>query len=717
MRKILFSLILITSVLFQSFSSGDEGMWLPLYIKKLNEGKMQQLGCRLTAEDIYNINKSSVKDAVLRLGEGFCTGEIVSDKGLVFTNHHCGYESIAELSSVDNDFLTNGFWAKNMKDEIPIPKLTVSRLVYMEDLTQQVKSRENTSGFNFQDFADSVVAKATEGTHYDAEVKDYFGETEYYLLVYETFKDIRFVGAPPSSIGKFGGDTDNWMWPRHTGDFSILRIYTGADGKPAEYNENNIPYKPIHYFPISLKGLKNNDFAMIMGYPGTTERYLSSYDIEFKMNYEQPAIIDIFSTILKEMKVVMDKNDKVRLALASDYASMANTWKYFEGQLLGLKNYNLIEKYKEKDAKIQTWINEDVARYDKYSTVLKDLEIAYNKYKKIMPGLYYMGFGVLRLDAFGYAVPFNDVKKALTEGTPVSEVLGDIQELWKEFEKMEQNLAIEMDKVLLPQLMIMFYNSLKDPSSFVIFKEISEKYKSGTPEEKIRMYCNDLYATSVIFNREKLTKFKSKPSAKALKNEMIFHLYDELIGFYRDNYMMTYMSMNMMLQNYQNAYIEMTKDYLKDKTLYPDANSTLRLTYGQVLSYRPKDAVFYKYYSTHHGILEKEDPKKEEFVVDSKLKELLINKDFGQYGVNDTLYVCFLTNNDITGGNSGSPVLNADGHLIGIAFDGNWEAMTGDLVVNPDLNRTISVDIRYVLFVIEKFAGATNLIQELKIIK
>jgi len=717
MRKILFSLILVFSVLSGAFAGGDEGMWLPLFIKKLNEGTMQQMGCKLTADDIYSINHSSIKDAVIRLGEGFCTGEIVSDKGLVFTNHHCGYESIAELSTVDNDFLTNGFWAKEMKDEIPIPNLTVSRLVYMEDLTDIIKTRENQIGFDLSAFSDSVVTKATEGTHYDAEVKSYFGETEYYLLVYETFKDIRFVGAPPSSIGKFGGDTDNWMWPRHTGDFSILRIYTDQDGKPAVYSENNIPYKPLQYFPISLKGVNKNDFSMIMGYPGTTERYLSSYDIEFKMNMEQPAIIDIFGTILKEMKVIMDQDDHVRIELASDYASMANTWKYFEGQLLGLKNYKLIEKYKEKDAKVAEWINQDPERTEKYGSVLRDLEVAYNKYKKIMPGLYYLGFGILRTDVMSFTADFADVKQKLDGGSDASEVQQDIQKLYEQYEEMEKLLKIKMDRSLMPQLMISLYKSLSDPSSFIIFKEISEKYKTGTTEEKIQNYCNELFDNSVILNKEKLDKFKLKPTAKALKNEMLFRLQEELVNYYRDNYMMTYMSIGMMLGKYQNAYLALMKEYLKDKTLYPDANSTLRMTYGKVIPYRPKDAVFYKHYTTHYGILEKEDPKNEEFVVDPKLKELLLKKDFGQYGVGDTLYICFLTNNDITGGNSGSPVINGNGELIGIAFDGNWEAMTGDLVVNPDLNRTINVDIRYVLFVIDKFGGAGNLIQELKLIK
>lgn len=716
MKKVHLLLIFYISSITFLVAGGDEGMWLPLYIKQLNEQKMQQLGCKLTAEDIYSINHSSIKDAVVRLGQGFCTGEIVSDKGLVFTNHHCGYESIAELSSVDNDFLTKGFWARTMAEEIPIPNLTVSRLVYMEDVTQIITESKN-AGEYYENVIDSLINKAIEGTHYEAEVKSYFGQTEYYLLVYETFKDIRFVGAPPSSIGKFGGDTDNWMWPRHTGDFSILRIYTGPDGKPAEFSDENIPYKPLKFFPISLKGVQKNDFSMIMGYPGTTERYLSHYDLDFKMNFEQPALIDIFKVRLEAMKSEMDKDNFVRIELASDYASLANSWKYLEGQLLGLKNHNLIEKFKARDEKIDEWISSDQIRKEKYSGVFSDLESAYSRFKKIMPGLYYLGAGLNQLQIISFAGDFAQVKSKLEQGSKPEELASEIEDLWYKFLDFRKLKTIEIEKKILPKYLLSFYNSLNDPGSFAIFRTIEEKYKTGNIEDKINLYCNELFSSSIIFDSVKFAKFKAKPNAKALKNEMFFTLDQEIGNFFRDNYLMIYLTVSMNMGKYQDAFIAMLREYQKDKVLYPDANSTLRMTYGQILPYRPRDGVFYKHYTTHYGILEKENPDNDEFIVDPKLKELLLNKDFGPYGVGDTLYICFLSNNDITGGNSGSPVINANGELIGIAFDGNWEAMTGDLIVDPNLNRTISVDIRYVLFIIDKFAGADNLISELSIIK
>jgi hypothetical protein len=705
------------------FSFPDEGMWLPLYIKQLNEKKMIEMGMKLTAEDIYSINHSSLKDAVFKLGDGFCTGEVVSNQGLIFTNHHCGYDAIAELSTMSHNFLQDGFWAMNLKDEIHIPNLTMSRLVYMQDLTRLIDSVTMNLKDDFEknrlikSIEDSVVQAAVAGTHYNAEVTQMFEGTEYYLMVYETFRDIRFVAAPPSSIGKFGGDTDNWMWPRHTGDFSILRIYAGKDGKPADYSEDNVPYTPLRYLEISLKGVKEGDFTMIMGYPGTTNRYLSSYDIDFKLNVEQPAIIDIFGSILTTMKQDMDANPQFKLNVAADYASNMNSYKYYEGQWLGLKKFDLYGMYKTKEKGFTDWVMASDNRKTAYGSVLSDLESSYNKYRRITPGYFYITYGMFRLDILGLAYGLNMLNDQFLQGKKPEQLTADINDLKKEAERIFGKLIIPTDTKVLKMLLLKFHDKLDDPLQFPVFKLIEEKYKGNNFNEKFDQYYKDLTNKSICFDKVKIDKFLAKPSASVLKKDMAVILVNAITEFYTNNYRTISKSVNGKLDVAHQTYLKGLREYQSDKVFYPDANSTLRLTYGKVSSYYPRDAVFYNYKTSQFGILQKEDNSDEEFLVSPKLHDLLVKKDFGRYAVGDSLFTCFLTTNDITGGNSGSPTLDANGRLIGLAFDGNWEAMTGDLIINPRLNRTINVDIRYVLFVIEKFGGCTRLINELKIIE
>jgi hypothetical protein len=723
MKKLALFIAFTILVSLTLFSYPDEGMWLPLYIKQLNEKKMVEMGLKLTAEDIYSINHASLKDAVVRLGDGFCTGEIVSGQGLVFTNHHCGYDAIAELSTLSNNFLQDGFWAMTMKDEIPVPNLTISRLVYMKDLTKEIDSL--TSGYK-DDFeksrkinaiGDSIVSAAIAGTHYKAEVTTMFEGSEYYLMVYETFRDIRFVGAPPSSIGKFGGDTDNWMWPRQTGDFSMLRIYVGKDGNPADYSTDNVPYSPLKFLEISLKGLKDGDFTMIMGYPGTTARYLSSYDIDFKLNVEQPAIIDIFGGMLKTMKEDMDANPQLKLNVASDYASSMNSYKYYEGQWLGLKKFDLSGIYREKEKGFIDWANATEARKNEFGSVLSNLESEYVKYRRITPGYYYITYGLFRLDLLGLAYGLNSLNDQYMSGKKTEQIITDINDLKKESDKSFAKLIIPTDAKVMMTLLLKFHDRLDDPLQFSIFKMIEEKYKGITFKDKFELYYKDLEKNSIVFDKAKMDKFFAKPSASVLKKDMAVKLVNAIMEFYQNNYRTINRSVNSKLDAAHKQYIIGLRQYQKDKTFYPDANSTLRLTYGKVASYYPRDAVFYNYKTTQFGILEKEDNTNEEFTVPPKLHDLFVRKDFGRYGVGDSLFTCFLTTNDITGGNSGSPVLDAYGRLVGLAFDGNWEAMTGDLMINPKLNRTINVDIRYVLFVIDKFGGCTRLIDELRIVE
>lgn len=723
MRKLSLLIVLVILSSFATFSNPDEGMWLPLYIKQLNEKKMVEMGLKLTAEDIYSINNASIKDAIVRLGDGFCTGEIVSDSGLVFTNHHCGYDAIAELSTLSNNFLQNGFWAMSRKEEIPVPNLTISRLVYMTDITKEI----NSLTANYKDdygkskilksICDSFVTAAIAGTHFNGEVKTMFEGTEYYLMVYETFRDIRFVGAPPSAIGKFGGDTDNWMWPRQTGDFSMLRIYVGKDGKPADYDTGNVPYKPLKFLEISLKGLKEGDFSMIMGYPGSTQRYLTSYDIDFKLNVEQPAIIDIFSDILTTMKLDMDANPQLKLNIASDYASMSNTYKYFLGQWLGLKRFDLLGTYKTKEKGFVDWVNASDTRKTQYGSVLTDLENNYVKYRRITPGYFYITYGLFRLDLLGLTYSFANLNEQYQTGKKTDQLTTVINALKLESDKTFNKLIVPTDAKVMKLLLTKFHDKLEDPLRFPIFKMIEEKYKGNNFNEKFELYFKDLTSKSIVFDKVKIDKFLSKPSASVLKKDMALILVNSIIEFYTNNYRTMSMAVNDKLEESHKTYITGLREFQQEKIFYPDANSTLRLTYGKTASYLPKDAVYYNFKTSHYGILQKEDSTDEEFVVPKKLHDLLVKKDFGRYGVGDTLFTCFLTTNDITGGNSGSPVLDAYGRLVGLAFDGNWEAMTGDLMVNPKFNRTINVDIRYVLFVIDKFGGCKRLINELKIVE
>ena len=720
-RKLLFVTLAMIYV-FTGFAGNDEGMWLPLYIKQLNEKKMQEMGMKLTADDIYSINHASIKDAILRLGTGFCTGELVSENGLVFTNHHCGYDAIAELSSVKDNFLENGFWASGYEKEIPIPGFTVSRLVSMRDVTKFIK--DATKGVEEPDLkgrisqvSDSLVKSAVYDTHFEAEVKSYFGDNEFYLLVYETFRDVRFVAAPPASIGKFGGDTDNWMWPRHTCDFSVLRVYTGPDGRPADYNVDNVPYKPIKYFPISLKGIKENDFAMILGYPAETERYLSSYDIDFKQNIEQPTVIKIFGDALRIMKTDMDKDPQVNLSFASDYASLNNTYKYYVGQNLGLKKQGLVANYVEQENAFNNWLNADPQRKAGYGELLPGLEKSYKRFRSISPGYIYMGYGIFRLNMFNHVYNISKLLDDIAAKKPEGDIRLSVLEQQKQSNSFFDKKYLPTEKKVLQSLLIMYYYSEVNPDENAFFKEIMLKTKGKTPEEKINTYLEKLYSKSILFDQAKLAKFFEQPNEKMLKNDPAIKMINDLIDVYRNNYMMTYMSVSNTIDNYHGKYIAALREWKSDRIFYPDANSSMRMTYGKVIPYFPKDGIYYDYRTTYLGILQKENPNDEEFKVPAKLHDLLIRKDFGRYAQNDTLYTCFLTDNDISGGNSGSPVINGEGQLIGIAFDGNWEAMTGDLVVNPKFNRTINVDIRYVLFMIEKFGGATRLINELKIIE
>ncbi len=727
MKKILtaFMVSILCLGTFYSGRSGnppDEGMWLPILLERLNYVDMQKMGLHLTADELYNINHSSLKDAIVGLSNGgagggfFCTAELVSSQGLLFTNHHCGFGAVQELSSTENDYLTNGFWAKSHKEELPNEGMCASFLQRIENVTDSIipflsdTLKESDRASKIREISNRIRKRAEEGGIYEASVKSFYGGNEYYLFVFVTYRDVRLAGAPPSSIGKFGGDTDNWMWPRHTGDFTVLRVYSGPDGKPAKYSENNIPLKANYHLPISLKGVSKNDFAMIWGYPGSTSRYLTSYGVDYNLAVLYPTVIKIFGKELEVMKERMDVDQAVKIAYAANYASIANTWKNFIGQSKMLVRNKVIDKKKKIEDDFAAWYSKDPALQKKYGKVLDDLKNNYGAMKKVGVPFFYANLGGNSLDIVQTANLFGNLQSALEKKNKAAiaesqdALKGTLKEQFKEYDE-------AIAKKTLSEMLRMYYNDVPKSELPSIFSTIEKDYNND-----FVAYTNAVYSSSVFATAEKAKAFAEKPSLKTFKKDLGWQLAQSMTEAIGKN-AAAFSSARSSVGVSNRLFIAGLREMNPELVRYPDANSTMRMTYGSVLDYYPADAVHYNYITTLKGVMEKEDPTNDEFIVDKKLKELYKAKDFGQYGQNGEMVVCFLTTNDITGGNSGSPVINGDGQLIGIAFDGNWEAMSGDIMFEPDLQRTINVDIRYVLFIIDKFAGATNLIDELTIVK
>ncbi len=697
-------------------------MWLPLLLKQYNEKDMQAQGLKLSADDIYNINKSCLKDAVVVLNGGTCTAEIVSNEGLLFTNHHCGYESIAEHSTVEHDYLKNGFWAKSHEEELQNEGMTAARLVYMKDVTSIIMEQagkiknEEVRAIKIKMLRDSIEKAEPDADKYKIQVNSFFYGNEYYLLAYEVFKDVRLVGAPPSAIGKFGGDQDNWMWPRHTGDFSILRIYTDKDGKPAKYSKDNIPYKPKYFLTISLKGVKKDDYTMIMGYPGSTKRYLTSDEFESNCNVSNPAAIEAMGTEINIMKQDMDADRSVALTLASDFASTSNTYKYLLGQERQLKQMTYINQQKEKEAKFTEWVNANEDRKAKYGKIFDKIREADEKLKSIEPALSYVGYGLFSSPVVEYGISYYWLYKNI-DGSKMKRA--EIDSLAMAYQgKVKEYFAkktMNTDKKVLAAELYLMYKGIPAEKRPQFLEKAMSHYKGMDSKSAVDMYVNDLYNKSSLLTQEKAEKFLNKASAKKLEKDPFFELLAGAINYYFADLASTQSSVSSTQNEYHRLYVQGLREWQSDKKFYPDANSTLRVTYGKVEPYIPRDAIGYKYYTTYQGILEKYNPQDPEFDVPARQLELLKAKKFGRYAENDTLRIDFLTTTDITGGNSGSPVMDGNGHLVGLAFDGDWESMIGDLVIDPKLNRTIAVDIRYVLWVIDIYAGADNIMKELKV--
>ncbi|MEA3504152.1 MAG: S46 family peptidase [Bacteroidota bacterium] len=721
MKKLITSAMLLIftfSVGFAKFVP-DEGMWLPIFVKNLNYADMQEKGLQLSADDIYSINHSSLKDAIVNFGN-FCTAEVVSDQGLLLTNHHCGYGAINEHSTVENDYLTDGFWAYSKEEELKNDGLTATFFERMEDVTEKVLDglTDETSFEERQkkikEVKKELIEAAEEDGKYTAEVKSFFNGNEYYLFVYTVYTDVRLVGAPPSSIGKFGGNTDNWMWPRHTGDFSMFRVYTAPDGSPAEYAEENIPLKPKHSLPISLDDKKENDFAMIWGYPGGTDRYRTSYGINVTLNEINPAINISGRAILDAMKDGMNKSTEIRLMYASKHAQISNLWKNKKGEARGLKKLDVYSKKKVIENDLVEWINKDPKRVAMYGNVIPDFEEAYGEYTttKLYSKLWYLQLTIFGSKFTQFTMQNQGILNTLKKDLDDDELAEEMKKYKAMADEHFAKYDAETEKNILAAALKSYYNNIPASSHPDFFKTIVKDY-----DNCIDSYVNTLFEESIFATQENFNEFLEKPKAKYVEKDMGFKIASSLQG----NIMELRMAMKPLeikLATSKRLFVRALREMNPDKVYYPNANFTMRLTYGTVLDYYPQDAVLYEYTTSLAGVMEKEDPFNEEFIVAPKLKELYNDKDYGQYAnCEGGMTVCFLSNNDITGGNSGSPVINGKGELIGIAFDGNWEAMSGDIAFEPELQRTISVDIRYVMFVIDKYAGAQNLIDEMTFVK
>jgi hypothetical protein len=693
------SLLISVSSLFAE-NPPDEGMWLPILIDRLNYVDMQKMGLHLTPQELYDINHSSLKDAIVGLSSGgatggfFCTAEVVSDQGLVFTNHHCGYNAIQNHSTTDHDYLTNGFWAMSKNEELQNEGYCASFLIRMENVTDSVVPflsdtlKESVRADKVKELTAKMKKKAAEGGKYEVSVKSFYGGNEYYLFVFQTFKDVRLVGAPPSSIGKFGGDTDNWMWPRHTGDFSIFRIYTDTAGNPSEYSTKNIPLQPKYHLPISLKGINKDDFAMIWGYPGSTNRYITSYGLDYNLSIFYPTLIKIFGKELEIMKDRMDAEKKVQIDYAANYAGIANTWKNFIGQSKMIRKNKVEDKKKAIEEQFISWYKSTPERLKKYGTVLDNLNKGYEKMKTIAIPYFYANIAGMGLDIVGFAGQFASLKEALDK---------------------KNNVAIS--KKTLAELLRLYAKDVPKAKLPSIFQMIEKDFNND-----FTAFAERVYSTSVFATESAANAFLDNPGKKVFKKDLGWLMTDSFKATIGNN-SAVYQATRSAVGAANRTFIEGLREMNPKLVAYPDANSTMRMTYGKVEDYFPADAVHYDYFTTLKGVMQKEDPSNEEFIVEKKLKDLYKAKDYGPYGQNGEMIVCFLTTNDITGGNSGSPVINGNGQLIGLAFDGNWEAMSGDISFEPELQRTINVDIRYVLFIIDKFAGATNLINELTLVK
>ena len=702
---------------FANLVKADEGMWLPMLIGK-NYDQMKKQGFKLTPEDLYSVNKASIKDAIVSFG-GFCTGEIISKNGLILTNHHCGYDAVASNSTVENNILDNGFYAMSNQEEKPIQGLFVRFLVRMEDVTPKVMAalngvEEKNRAAKIAEISKTITADATAGTTLEADVRDVYKANQFLLFVYERFNDVRLVGTPPQSIGKFGGDTDNWEWPRHTGDFSLFRVYADQNNKSATYAPSNKPYTPKKSLPISIKGLKNGDFSIVYGFPGRTDRYLTSYGVQMAVEKTNPTIVKLRDIRLKAWKEEMDKSDDTRLALSSIHANIANYWKYFIGQTEQLKRLRIFEEKQKQENEFSQW----AASTPENASLMIQYKNAYSAFEPYAVHFTYLNEGLLATPWVRNVSQLGNTIKAMNarkdDAAYISQLKQNLNATVNAYEKTYNEIA---DKKIFAQILSSFYNDVPKSQHPKFITLIAEDFWKGTAESTFQNYAENLWKNSKLIEPASMRKFIDHPSIEDLQNDHAFKYAVNLNpqDYIKNNFGTLYSQFQAEKNRLDNLYLKALLSKNKGALIYPDANSTMRISYGQIQNYSPKDGITYNITTTIDGMMAKYQPGDDEFDLPQSLIDAYAKRDFRQYAENGTLNVGFISNNDITGGNSGSPVINGNGELIGVAFDGNWEAMSGDIAFDKEYKRTISLDIRFVLWCIDVLGGAKNIINELDI--